>query len=123
MNTQKENSATALTKTNRRYAFAQKEGEDHTCIKLTEGQFADVIYKYGKVGIPPKVEEDAEGKLPLTFDYTVVKNPKDLYVLWDQMLSDDIKYLYETAEIWQPMDKTIKSVSPKFTGKAPSKPN
>jgi len=62
-------------------------------------------------------------KTKLTQKLRQVKNPKDLYVLWDQMLSDDIKYLYETAEIWQPMDKTIKSVSPKFTGKAPSKPN
>lgn len=61
-------------------------------------------------------------KTKLTQKLRQVKNPKDLYVLWDQMLSDDIKYLYETAEIWQPMDKTIKSVSPKFTGKAPSKP-
>ena len=90
MNTQKENSATALTKTNRRYAFAQKEGEDHTCIKLTEGQFADVIYKYGKVGIPPKVEENAEGKLPLTFDYTIVKNPRDLDLLDNQDFIDYI---------------------------------
>ena len=62
-------------------------------------------------------------KTKLTQKLRQVKNPKDLYVLWDQMLSDDIKYLYETAEIWQPMDETIKSVSPKFTGKAPSKPN
>ena len=60
MNTQKENSATVQTKKSRRYAFAQKEGEDHTCIKLTEGQYEGIIYKYGKVGIPPKVKEDAE---------------------------------------------------------------
>ncbi len=84
MSTQKENSATAQTKKSRRYAFAQKEGEDHTCIKLTEGQYEGIIYKYGKVGIPPKVKEDAEGKLPLTFDYTVVKNPKDLDILDNQ---------------------------------------
>ena len=84
MNTQKENSATVQTKKSRRYAFAQKEGEDHTCIKLTEGQYEGIIYKYGKVGIPLKVKEDAEGKLPLTFDYTVVKNPKDLDILDNQ---------------------------------------
>lgn len=84
MSTQKENSATVQTKKSRRYAFAQKEGEDHTCIKLTEGQYEGIIYKYGKVGIPPKVKEDAEGKLPLTFDYTVVKNPKDLDILDNQ---------------------------------------
>ena len=90
MNTQKENSATVQTKKSRRYAFAQKEGEDHTCIKLTEGQYEGIIYKYGKVGIPPKVKEDAEGKLPLTFDYTVVKNPKDLDILDNQEFIDYI---------------------------------
>ena len=84
MSTQKENSATVQTKKSRRYAFAQKEGEDHTCIKLTEGQYEGIIYKYGKVGIPPKVKEDDEGRLPLTFDYTVVKNPKDLDILDNQ---------------------------------------
>ena len=74
MSTQKENSATALTKTNRRYAFAQKEGEDHTCIKLTEGQFADVIYKYGKVSIPNEDELNSEGDLPFRFQYVIVDN-------------------------------------------------
>ena len=90
MNTQKENSATVQTKKSRRYAFAQKEGEDHTCIKLTEGQYEGIIYKYGKVGIPPKATEDTEGRLPLTFDYTVVKNPKDLDILDNQEFIDYI---------------------------------
>jgi hypothetical protein len=40
MNTQKENSPTEqTTPKKRRYMFAQKEGEDHTCIKLTEGKY------------------------------------------------------------------------------------
>jgi len=90
MSTQKENSATVQTKKSRRYAFAQKEGEDHTCIKLTEGQYEGIIYKYGKVGIPPKAKEDTEGRLPLTFDYTVVKNPKDLDILDNQEFIDYI---------------------------------
>lgn len=51
-----------------------------------------------------------------------VKTKKDLDALWDEMLADDVQYLYETASIWQPMDKVIKEISPKFTGKAKSKP-
>ena len=76
----RQNSPTEQTKS-KRYVFAQKEGEDHTCIKLTEGKYKDIIYKYGKVGIPPEVEEDEQGRLPFTFDYTVVRNPNDLDLL------------------------------------------
>ena len=61
-------------------------------------------------------------KNKLTQKLRQVKNKKELNALWDEMLSDDVKYLYETSEIWQPMDKLIKEISPKFTGKAKSKP-
>ena len=60
-------------------------------------------------------------KTKLTQRLRQVKTKKDLDALWDELLSEDAKYLYETAEVWQPLDKTIKSVSPKFTGKAKSK--
>jgi hypothetical protein len=91
MSTQNENSPTEQTnQTKRRYVFAQKEGEDHTCIKLTEGKFKDVIYKYGKVGVHPEAKEDENGRLPLAFDYTVVKNPNDLDILDNQAFIDYI---------------------------------
>ena len=61
-------------------------------------------------------------KNKLTQKLRQVKSKKELNALWDEMLSDDVKYLYETSEIWQPMDKLIKEISPKFTGKAKSKP-
>ena len=60
-------------------------------------------------------------KTKLTQRLRKVKNKKDLNELWNQLLSEDAKYLYETAEIWQPMDKVIKSVSPEYTGTAKSK--
>ena len=89
MNMPDKNSPTEQTK-NKRYVFAQKEGEDHTCIKLTEGEFKDVIYKYGKVGIHPEAEEDEQGRLPFKFDYTVVRNPNDLDLLDNQAFIDYI---------------------------------
>ena len=73
MTTQKENSHTDKTKT-RRYTFAQKEGEEHSCIKLTEGKFKDVIYHYGKVQLAKEEEELPDGRLPMRFDYTVIEN-------------------------------------------------
>jgi len=78
MTIQNKNSPTDKTK-NRRYTFAQKEGTDYSCIKLTEGKFKDVIYHYGKVSFAP--EENAEGNLPMKFDYTIDKNPNNLILL------------------------------------------
>jgi len=96
MSTQKENSPTDQKKNqqeknqqkNRRYVFAQKEGEDHTCIKLTEGEYKDVIFKYGNVGVGK--DEKPDGTLPLIFDYTIVKNPHDKDLLDNQAFIDYI---------------------------------
>ena len=79
MTTQNKNSPTDKTK-NKRYVFAQKEGADFSCIKLTEGKFKDVIYHYGRVAFAPE-SELKEGKLPMKFDYTIDSNPRNLLLL------------------------------------------
>ena len=89
MNTQKENSHTDKTKT-RRYTFAQKEGEEHSCVKITEGKFKDIIYHYGRVAFAPESEELPDGKLPMKFDYTVRKNPNELILLDNKEFIDYI---------------------------------
>ena len=85
MTTQNKNSPT--DKTNR-YVFAQKGNADYSSIKLTEGKFKDVIYHYGKVSFAP--EENADGKLPMKFDYTIDKNPNDMDLLDNQEFIDYI---------------------------------
>ena len=60
-------------------------------------------------------------KTKLTQRLRQVKNKKELNKLWDEFLDDDGRYLYDTAEIWEPLDNAIKSVSPKYTGAAKSK--
>ena len=87
MNIQNKNSPTDKTKS-KRYAFAQKEGEDFSCIKITEGKFKDVIYHYGKVGFAK--EENSEGQLPMKFDYTVIKKPDNIDTLDNQEFIDYI---------------------------------
>ena len=82
MNMPKINSPT--DKTSRRYTFAQKEGEEHSCIKIAEGKYKDVIYHYGRVAFAPESEKKPDGKLPMKFDYTIDKNPKDLDLLENQ---------------------------------------
>ena len=74
MNTPKENSHTDQTK-NRKYAFVQREGDDFTCIKLLEGKYKGIIYKYGKVGFAK--EEKPDGTLPMKFDYDIIFNPHE----------------------------------------------
>ena len=69
----KENSATDQTKNKKRYVFVQKEGDDFTCIKIVEGKFENVIYKYGKVGFAK--DENPDGTLPMKFDYDILSNP------------------------------------------------
>ena len=75
MNSQTKNSHTDQTKS-KSYTFAQREGDDFSCIKITEGEFKDVIYKYGKVQFAS--EETANGKMPLRFNYEVMKNPNNV---------------------------------------------
>ena len=74
MNTQNKNSPTDKKK-NKKYAFVQRENEDFTCIKLLEGKFKGIIYKYGKVGFAK--DENADGTLPMKFDFDIIFNPHD----------------------------------------------
>ena len=78
----------SLTDKTNRYVFAQKGNADYSSIKLTEGKFKDVIYHYGKVSFAS--EENADGKLPMKFDYTIDKNPNDMDLLDNQEFIDYI---------------------------------
>ena len=73
MNSQTKNSHTDQTK-RKSYTFAQREGDDFSCIKIVEGEYKEVIYKYGKVQFASK--ETAGGRMPLRFNYEVMKNLK-----------------------------------------------
>jgi hypothetical protein len=68
------NSATDQTN-NKKYAYVQRDGDDFTCIKLLEGKYKGIIYKYGKVGFAK--EEKPDGTLPMKFDYDIIFNPHE----------------------------------------------
>ena len=74
MNTQNKNSPTDKTK-NKPYVFVQRDKDDFSCIKITEGKFKDIIYHYGKVGFAK--EEKPDGTLPMKFDYDIIFNPHE----------------------------------------------
>jgi hypothetical protein len=75
MKSQNENSVTDQTKNKKKYAYVQKDGDDFSCIKLLEGKYKGIIYKYGKVGFAK--EENPDGTLPMKFDYDIIFNPHE----------------------------------------------
>ena len=79
MNKQKENSSTENKK---RYVFVQKDGDDFSSIKIVEGKYKDVIYKYGKVQFAN--DEQPDGNLPLQFQWTLLRKPEELDLDIDQ---------------------------------------
>jgi hypothetical protein len=80
MNMPEKNSATDQTKKKKtkRYVFVQREEDDFTCIKIVEGKFEGVVYKYGKVGFAHT--ENPDGTLPMKFDYDIMVNPNKVDV-------------------------------------------
>ena len=64
---------TTTPKHNEDYVFVEKPGEDFTGLKLINGPFASIVYKYGNVGFRPE-SEAINGVLPMVFDYTVIEN-------------------------------------------------
>ena len=72
MNTQNKNSPTDKTK-NKLYTFVQREDDDFSCIKILDGQYEGIIYKYNHVKFSQT--ENADGELPLKFTYDIMANP------------------------------------------------
>ena len=75
MNMPNENSVTDQTKKNSKYVFVQRDGDDFSCIKLLEGKYKGIIYKYGKVSFAK--DEKPDGTLPMKFDYDIIFNPHE----------------------------------------------
>ena len=53
-----------------RYTFVTDSKNPLTCIGIKGGKFDGVVYKYGKVTLPEKENED--GTLPFQFEYDIV---------------------------------------------------
>ena len=84
MKSQNENSPTDQKKNNKRYAFAQRQGDDFSCIKIMDGQYEGIIYKYNNVKFSST--ENADGQIPLKFTYDIMANPNK-----EDVKSDDFR--------------------------------
>jgi len=49
---------------------------DYWCIRLDKGDYTGLVYKYGEIGVSPKLNED--GTLPVNFEYDILFIPEDL---------------------------------------------
>ena len=77
MKQQNENSNTDQTKKpTKRYIFAQKQGDDFSCIKLLEGDYEGIIYKYNNIKFSET--ENELGQIPLKFTYDIMVNPNKI---------------------------------------------
>ena len=95
MNMLEKNSATDQTK-NKKYAYVQRDDDDFTCIKLLEGKYKGIIYKYGKVGFAK--EEKPDGTLPMKFDYDIIFNPHETDIDKQEFIDYIVDILIEQLE-------------------------
>ena len=49
---------------------------NYWCIRLDKGEYTGLVYKYGEIGVSPKLNED--GTLPVNFEYDILFVPEDL---------------------------------------------
>lgn len=49
---------------------------DYWCIRLDKGDYTGLVYKYGEIGVSPKLNKD--GTLPVNFEYDILFIPEDL---------------------------------------------
>ena len=72
-----------------RYVFVETTSQDQTCIGIKDGEFAGVVYKYGKVSLG---EENTDGNLPLKFEFDILDNnliPKEKFGDdWSNLIGD-----------------------------------
>ena len=64
------------------YTYVSKEGDTWANICILESKYRGIIYNYGKISIPDEKNLDAEGNLPLRFEFTIIdsqnKSEEDL---------------------------------------------
>ena len=55
------------------YTFVSREDDTWANICILESKYRGIIYNYGKVSVPDENNLDAEGNLPLRFEYTIIE--------------------------------------------------
>jgi hypothetical protein len=80
-----------MTTTNDTYTFVESATSDEWHIKIKEGAYKDIVYKYGKIQIK-EVGEEAK----LNFQYKVVDLPEDFD---EEDLNHDVEFMTQLGDI------------------------
>lgn len=79
------------------YEFVLAPEGDQMHVKITKGEYKDVIYRYGKVGFNPEegnIESDEDERLTMAFNYDIISLPTHLH---DADLEDKEFYTFENV--------------------------
>ena len=72
-----------------RYVFVESTSQDQTCIGIKDGEFAGVVYKYGKVSVGEELED---GSMPFQFEFDIIENnaiPREKFgEEWTKLIGD-----------------------------------
>jgi hypothetical protein len=71
------------------YTFVEHKGEEDWYVKLKNGDYKDVIYKYGRIEVE---EDDIEESAKLKFQFKVAKIPQELEMT-EEELQEDLTFL------------------------------
>lgn len=77
------------------YTFVEKNGSEDWHVKIKEGDYKDVIYRYGRIEV---VEDNNEDTARLKFQFDIEKIPSDLSMT-KQELNEDSDFLNTLGNI------------------------
>jgi len=76
-----------MSKIKKMYKFVSRKEDSWASIVITGGRYSGIVYQYGRIAL--NEEEDAEGNLTLSFDYTIMDN----YGISNDEIHDDFRNL------------------------------
>jgi hypothetical protein len=71
--------------TSDKYTFVEKKGDEDWHVKIKDGDYKDIIYKYGRIEVE-EIEE--EGSARLKFQFMIDKIPSELSMTTEDLQED-----------------------------------
>jgi hypothetical protein len=81
--------------TSNSYTFVEHKGDEDWYVKIKEGDFKDIVYKYGRIEV---VEDKEEDSARLKFQFKIAKIPEELQMN-EEELQEDVEFLNLLGDI------------------------
>lgn len=75
------------------YTFVEHKGDEDWYVKIKEGDYKDIIYKYGRIEVQEEVDN-----AKLKFQFNISKIPDDLLMTQEE-LQEDITFMNLLGDI------------------------